>query len=85
MTGLTKLRIGISDFKEGQKLLDSQCYIDGDYLVLNVRYEYDIALSRISSHADILDWVLHLSGKNWFSMELMQRFISLAKSTISIG
>ena len=84
MTGEIKIvKIDLEEYKKTQELLASQCYIDGDCLVLNVRYEYSITLDRLLTHEMILDWVLHLSGKNWFNMELMQLFIYLAKSQIN--
>jgi len=69
------------DFDEGCRLLDKldkQCYIEGDYIVLNVRFPYDIELSRCDTHKKILHWVWHLAPKNWVNQLLLWRFIELA-------
>lgn len=70
------------NYRKKQILLNKQCYIEDGYLILNVRYEYDIALGRCDTHQKVLEWVLHLSGKNWFSMDLMQKFIRVANEEI---
>lgn len=75
-----KMKDKIMDFEEGQRLLnelDKQCYIDGDYIVLDVRFPYDIELSRCDSPEKILHWVWHLSQKNWVHRHLLWKFINL--------
>ncbi len=68
------------DFDEGCRLLDKldrQCYIEGDCIVLNVRYPYDIELSRCITYKKILHWVCHLNRKNWMYPALSVKFIEL--------
>lgn len=72
----------LENVKKENELLSKQCYVDDGYIVLNVRYEYEIALERCDTHEKILDWVMHLSCKNWFTMRLMKRFIIIANEEL---
>lgn len=68
------------DFDEGCRLLDlldRQCYIKGDYIVLNVRFPYDIELSRCTTYKKIIHWAWHLGHKNWVYPALLSKFIEL--------
>ncbi len=69
---------------ERRDTMDRQCYIKDDYLVLNVKYEYNIGLSRCDTAEKILGWALHLSRKNWVSMDLLERFIQVASNQIGL-
>lgn len=52
-----------------------QVYIDGSDVVLNVEYEYRIALDRCDTPATLLGWVLHLSSKTWMTPQLLASFV----------
>lgn len=65
-----------------EEKLQKQCYIDGDYIVINVRYPYEIHKDRCKTYKDIVDWVLQLSSKNWTDKILIERFIEVARSLI---
>ncbi|MCG2750377.1 MAG: hypothetical protein L6301_00855 [Desulfobacteraceae bacterium] len=58
--------------------LKRQCYLSDGAIVLNVGAEYFVELKRANTKAKILNWVHHLSGKNWMTTELLRRFIELA-------
>ncbi len=58
--------------------LHKQCYLDGNFIVLNVRFPYEIELSRCDTPEKILQWSFHLGAKNWVSGLLINRFINLA-------
>lgn len=50
--------------------------VEGNFIVLNGHY--DIEKSRCDSPAKILEWVDHLSEKNWVDKELLRDFIAEA-------
>lgn len=52
--------------------------IQEGYIVINVRYEYNIALERCKTHADILGWTFQLSEKTWMTPALLRHFIKVA-------
>lgn len=41
---------------------------------------YKIHLDRCKTHAQILDWVIHLSGKTWGNQQLLKEVAELAAS-----
>lgn len=58
--------------------LDKAVYIENDHLVINVHYEYNIALDRCDTHAKLLSWVHHLMEKTWMDPGVTRRFIEKA-------
>ncbi|MEM1145199.1 MAG: hypothetical protein AAGI88_21685 [Pseudomonadota bacterium] len=58
--------------------LEKQVYIADDHIVINVSYEYNIALSRCDTPEKLLHWVWHLTEKSWMTNEVMRRFIDVA-------
>lgn len=52
-------------------------YIEGNYLVLNIRYPYDIQLSRIDTPTKAHEWVIHLMEKNWITREILFEMVDL--------
>lgn len=63
---------------EHEELLKKQVYIEGGDLVINVDYEYVIALNRCDTLEKILGWATHLCEKTWMNLDVMERFIRLA-------
>jgi len=39
--------------------------------------DYTVAWDRIRNEADLLSWIYHLSGKEWFTRERLTRFLEL--------
>lgn len=58
--------------------LEKQCHVEGSFIVFNVRFPYDIELSRCDTHKKILHWSWHLAEKEWINNQLLRRFIELA-------
>jgi hypothetical protein len=52
-------------------------YIEGDYLVLNVRYPYEIELSRLNTPLKAFHFLVHLLEKNWVDRRLLFNFVSI--------
>ena len=44
------------------------------------RIRYPIDLNRIQTHDDLLDWVCHLSDKDWITTEYIQHFIEQVRA-----
>jgi hypothetical protein len=55
-------------------------YIDGKYLVLNVRYPYDIELNRIDTPQKVQSWIVHLLEKNWITREILFDMIDVLQN-----
>ena len=66
------------DFKEREDKLQQQVSVKEDHIVINVSYEYNIALSRCDTAAKLLHWVWHLTEKTWMTNDVMRRFIEVA-------
>ena len=64
--------------------MEKQCYIDGDCIIINVKYEYPIPLDRCKNARDILGWVDQLGEKTWVTKELLLNFIRVAVSHVGI-
>ena len=47
-------------------------YRNGDY---SAKVHYDIELDRIDSKGKLLNWVLHLTDKDWMTNEIMSEII----------
>lgn len=51
---------------------------EDDHFVIDYGgYEYDIERSRIKTHAQLVEWVLHLSEKRWMDPPRLRYFASL--------
>ncbi len=68
----------ISEMQKHDALLNKQVFFADDHIVINVEYEYNIALSRCNTESKILSWVHHLTEKTWMTNEVMERFIEMA-------
>ena len=66
--------------EERDALLAKQVFVEGNRIVLDVMYPYEIAFDRCDTHAKILAWLVHLADKTWVSPEIMQRFALLSAS-----
>ena len=55
--------------------VEKKIYVDDDYLVINIRYEYEIPLAELDTHEKILSWVLHLKDKTWVDWDVLNVFI----------
>ncbi len=58
--------------------LNKHVSIQGDFIVINVHYEYIIELTRCDSYEKILGWVHHLCEKTWMTTSLIEKFIEVA-------
>ncbi|HGM6756491.1 hypothetical protein ACUNIY_24545 [Serratia sp. IR-2025] len=58
--------------------MTEQVRIEGEYIVINVSYEYNISLQACSTHQQILHWAWHLTEKTWMTTTALRRFIELA-------
>lgn len=65
-----------------QEELDRQVTIDGDWIVIDVAYKYDIELSRCNTPEKILAWAYHLTEKTWMNTDLIAKFIEVAAEHI---
>lgn len=75
-------------FEEAMKKIDElnkSIYVEGEYIVVNVEYEYNIPIRRCQSYSDILGWVYQLTEKTWMSRELLRHFIRVAHSASEIA
>ena len=55
--------------------MDKVFRFDGQWLIVNVEYEYPIELSRIKSKTSLLRWAHHLCEKVWMDSTLIGEFI----------
>lgn len=66
------------DLKRREEELQRQVFVADGHIVINVSYEYNIALNRCDSAEKLLHWIWHLTEKTWMTNEVMRRFIELA-------
>jgi len=78
MGKIISIKEAIGNMFTEMELLNQQCHIEGRFIVLNVRFPYDIELSRCDTHKKILHWSWHLAEKEWINNQLLRRFIELA-------
>ena len=52
-------------------------YIQGDYLVLNIRFPYEIELDRIDTPIQAYEWIIHLIEKNWVTREVLRSMVDV--------
>lgn len=53
--------------------------VDDDGITFTSRdYEYFIDWSRIMTQLDLLEWIEHLCGKDWFTLDNVERLIQVA-------
>ena len=69
------------DFKAEMDKHDREmdaCFIHDkklNYITINIMYEYDIALRRISDFQELMVWTYHLAGKGWMETKHIKEFI----------
>lgn len=66
-----------------RELLDKQVQVKDGHIVLNSTPEneqadYNIELCRCDSPEKLLGWIRHLTEKTWLTMDMLDRFISVA-------
>jgi len=61
-----------------ERELQEMIFIDGDYLVVNVSYEYNVPLKDISTPELLLRLVHHLTEKTWMTQTYTRRLIEVA-------
>lgn len=52
-------------------------FISDGYITLNVRYPYEIELSRLNTPIKACRFVIHLLEKNWVDRRLLFDFVSI--------
>lgn len=52
-------------------------YIEDGFIILNVRYPYEISLEQIDTREKAAHWIMHLLDKNWMTRELLHEFVSI--------
>jgi hypothetical protein len=66
------------DYKKHMEELEKTVSVKEDHIVINVHYEYNIAISSCDTYERILGWVYHLTEKTWISRDVLRRFIQVA-------
>lgn len=63
--------------------------VSNGYIELKIRendqYPYEIKLDRINNKEDMLEWVYHLSGKQWITTEHIYLFIKQISKHLNIN
>ena len=65
------------NLKETTERLQRQVYVAEDHVVINIEYEYSIALDRCDTPEKLLYWIWHLCEKTWITPEVIGRFIEV--------
>jgi len=74
--------ITFEEIQKRQLQRDRSVTIDGDQLVIDVAYKYEIELSRCNTPEKILSWAYHLTSKIWMNTDLIAKFIEVAAKQI---
>lgn len=54
------------------------------WLTIHGVTDYEISLERLDSADKILQWVMHLTEKSWFTNEMLRAFIIAARREIDL-
>ena len=73
---MTKLATACAEHVEELKAVSDSVYWDDNFLVVNDGYE--IHKDKLDTPEKIIGWVMHLTGKQWFTSLHLQRFLRLA-------
>lgn len=57
------------------KLKRKELVIIEDDTIVFVKHRYEIELTRIKNRTDIIQWLHHMMGKNWVTVEMLEQFI----------
>lgn len=68
----------ISEMMERGKAEERRVKVETQGIVLDGHYQ--IQFDRITTHAAILEWVLHLCGKEWVSPTMLRNVAEIAAS-----
>ncbi|WP_143084530.1 hypothetical protein [Massilia yuzhufengensis] len=58
--------------------------VDAGWLTIHGPSDYEISLDRINSAEKILQWVMHLTEKSWFTNDMLRAFIVAARREIGL-
>lgn len=53
--------------------------VEGNYIVINNSYDYNIEISRCNTPEKLLAWIRHLCEKEWMEFDILERFIDTAR------
>ena len=53
--------------------------VEGDVIVINVSYKYEVETSRCDTPEKLLGWVVQLCEKSWMTCDVLERFILVAQ------
>lgn len=58
--------------------------VDTGCLTIHGPSDYEISLARLDSAEKILQWVMHLTEKSWFTNDMLRAFIVVARREIGL-
>ncbi len=64
--------------------LAKQVRIEGDRIIIDVQYEYEIPISVCDTAPRLLGWVQQLLEKTWITPDVVNRFIHVAAKQSAI-
>lgn len=65
-------------WKAREEELAKLVYVEDGHIVINVHYEYNVALNRCDTPEKLAAWAYHLTEKTWMTTEVMRRFMEVA-------
>lgn len=65
------------DMIRQDRVWGDKVYISNGFLVLNIKFPYEIELNRIDTERKLLGWIVHLLEKNWVSREMLLRMVDV--------
>lgn len=68
----------VKNLKKHHERLNEIIQVKEGHIVINVEYEYNIALHRCDTLEKILAWAYHLTEKTWMTQEILRHFIAVA-------
>ena len=77
MEGISTGRTFYEEATEEDREWANKVYIENSCLVLSIKYRYEIELSRIDTKEKVLAWLHHLTEKNWASVKMFRRMLTV--------
>jgi len=73
------------EFLKQEKELEKIVYIEGNNIIINAAYKYQVSITTCDTPEKLIAWTFHLTEKTWMNTKIIRHFIGLAARHSSIS
>ena len=86
---MTLKKFDVDSFIAQEEELNRAIRIEDNHIVIKIPDNdfdetYDIPLSGLLDASDLVEWIFHLTEKQWVNRRLLRRFIKIASAHVGV-